>query len=325
MFSKSILDSGEVVYKPQYSMDTYTFCDMNMWIDCKNRVGKFSNNRYHPYSLEVSDGNPIIVEEVARENGDVIDTSQEYYICGKFEKTLASLSKHEVQNGFWVPTVQYRKIHDDVSSFLDKKELYQGIGIPYKRGYFLYGRPEDGKTTIIIKLIQEFFLGNALVMHVEDFPDRSFLKALSYYKDLLKIFIFEDFQSHMTDNSVPQILNFLDGRSSLDNCIFFATTNYPEKIPGNIIDRPSRFDFIVQIDDPSSDDIAAFVKQLTGKESDAHVVSALHGFSMAALKEILLIHMMYGNSIFESIDVLRSRAGLASTGFKKEDARDFIL
>ena len=41
--------------------------------------------------------------------------------------------------------------------------------------------------------------------------------------------------------------SYFDGNESIDNCIIFGTTNYIDKIPTALKDRPSRFKYCLEI------------------------------------------------------------------------------
>jgi SpoVK/Ycf46/Vps4 family AAA+-type ATPase len=65
--------------------------------------------------------------------------------------------------------------------------------------------------------------------------------------------IIEDIDGLCDDNYYEtELLNILDGIGQMENTIYLATTNYPEKLKERILNRPSRFDRRYKIEKPDS-------------------------------------------------------------------------
>lgn len=73
--------------------------------------------------------------------------------------------------------------------------------------------------------------------------------------------------------------------------LFLATTNYPERLDRRFIERPSRFDTIKHIEQPSPSSRREFLKakepSLSPTELDEWVELSA-GFSIAHLKELVI-------------------------------------
>lgn len=146
----------------------------------------------------------------------------------------------------------------DVKSFLKSGRWYFDRGIPYRRGYLLYGPPGSGKTSFIQALAGELDYNicilnlseanltddrlNHLMNHI---PQRSLLLL----EDIDAAFNKRDqtdekgFKSGVTFSG---LLNALDGVASSEETITFMTTNHPEKLDPAIL-RPGRVDYRVLI------------------------------------------------------------------------------
>ena len=89
-----------------------------------------------------------------------------------------------------------------------------------------------------------------------------FVEKIRRIQDNLIVVILDEVDQHIYNNGsnnesiVKTILDgnesivktILDGNSSIDNCIFLAATNYLDKIPEAIRNRPSRFKYVLDIE-----------------------------------------------------------------------------
>ncbi|CAG8663026.1 10617_t:CDS:2 [Ambispora gerdemannii] len=145
------------------------------------------------------------------------------------------------------------KIVRDVSDFINNGKWYNKLGIPYRRGYLLYGPPGSGKSSFIQALAGELeynicilnlsergltddrmnhLLSNAperSIMLLEDI-DAAFTKRLSANQ-----------QSYQPTVTFSGLLNALDGVASSEERIIFMTTNHVDRLDRALI-RPGRVD-----------------------------------------------------------------------------------
>jgi ATP-dependent 26S proteasome regulatory subunit len=56
----------------------------------------------------------------------------------------------------------------------------------------------------------------------------------------------------ISNHGEHEVLALLDGELQIDNVVFIATTNYPERLDRRIVNRPSRFDIVKLIDMPNA-------------------------------------------------------------------------
>ncbi|KAJ3168202.1 hypothetical protein HDU88_001640 [Geranomyces variabilis] len=152
----------------------------------------------------------------------------------------------------------------DVRAFLTGGKWYHDRGIPYRRGYLLYGPPGSGKTSFIQALAGELEY-NICVMNLSErgmTDDR--LSHLLNHAPPRSIILLEDvdaafinraqtdkqgFQSMVTFSG---LLNSLDGVTSSEERIIFMTTNHVSRLDPALI-RPGRVDVKVLLDDANAD------------------------------------------------------------------------
>ena len=217
----------------------------------------------------------------------------------------------------------FDKMQEDLTNFLNKKEVYTKNGIFYKRGYLLYGEPGEGKTTIIRQLVQGGPLKDALVFFVHQVPDNSFLDNLRKYENgRLKVFVYEELTTLVPDQrSSQKLLGFLDGETSIDNAVVIATTNYAHDLPGNIVDRPSRFDYLHEVKAPNEGEVGQLIKNFTGTTPEEIEVKDLIGLSTAAIKEVCVVSLMRDISISRAYEVFKNRTKVVSNNFSKSGGK----
>ncbi|KXN90384.1 Mitochondrial chaperone BCS1 [Leucoagaricus sp. SymC.cos] len=156
----------------------------------------------------------------------------------------------------------------DACEFLKMEDWYQTAGIPYRRGYLLYGPPGAGKTSTIYALAGELGLEIYSLSLASSSIDDSILAAALACVPKRSIFLLEDIDcafsrdeelnNNMNNNpfamygappkcnvTLSGLLNILDGVASQEGILFFATTNHIEDLDNALI-RPGRIDRKIQ-------------------------------------------------------------------------------
>ena len=127
----------------------------------------------------------------------------------------------------------------------------RNLGFIHKLGILLHGRQGTGKTSLM-NYMARYLLNekNAVVFFCND---RNQLEtAIGIASDIREIqdtpivFISDEFE-RFADQHESYIKNFLDGKDSINNTLFLAATNYLERVPETLKNRPSRFKVVNEI------------------------------------------------------------------------------
>lgn len=143
----------------------------------------------------------------------------------------------------------------DVKEFITNSKWYQDRGIPYRRGYLLYGPPGCGKSSFITALAGELQHSICLLnLSLRGMNDDWLAKLMSDAPPE-SILLLEDVDaafgsredddalkfSGMTRLTLSGMLNAMDGVTSSEGRILFMTTNYVDRLDPALI-RPGRVD-----------------------------------------------------------------------------------
>ncbi|KAL3874654.1 hypothetical protein ACJMK2_037636 [Sinanodonta woodiana] len=150
----------------------------------------------------------------------------------------------------------------DVKEFISNPKWYMGRGIPYRRGYLLYGPPGCGKSSYIMALAGELDY-SICVMNLSErgFSDDRLHHLLAIapeqsiilLEDIDAAFISRDLAKEnpvayqgMGRLTLSGLLNALDGVASAEARLIFMTTNFIDRLDSALI-RPGRVDLKQEI------------------------------------------------------------------------------
>lgn len=195
---------------------------INIHSSATKQVGTKFDKGFYIVSRDQS-GNFVIIEDVLRELHNPYKTKE---------------------NGIVIETVEgfFREgIRDKVKA----------LGFIHKLGILVHGKQGTGKTSMLHfiakKLEQEqnaiiFFCNSGATLSA----GVSLAKMIREIQENPIIFIADEFERYAKDHE-SEMKNFLDGNESIDNMLFLAATNYIDKVPDTLKDRPSRFKVVQEV------------------------------------------------------------------------------
>lgn len=170
---------------------------------------------------------------------------------------LGEREPRSIESVFLPDTVRER-IVSDVTRFLASRQWYSQRGVPWRRGYLLYGLAGTGKTSLITAMAGHFrfnlYILNVLNAKVSDAEVMSLVANIPPRSILLLEDVDAAFSNRQpltvsqTPDAPPEqrlsfsgLLNALDGVASREGILTFMTTNHFERLDAALI-RKGRAD-----------------------------------------------------------------------------------
>jgi mitochondrial chaperone BCS1 len=151
------------------------------------------------------------------------------------------------------------RLLDDIHEFFARREWYERMGIPWRRGYLLHGPPGTGKTSVAYALAGELKLNLCALSltnpklndhTLADLLQRTPPRSLILIEDIDAFFRERDKQDPRVPISFSGLLNALDGVGAQEGRIVVLTTNHRERLDAALI-RPGRIDVEVELGNAS--------------------------------------------------------------------------
>jgi len=206
-------------------------------------------------------------------------------------------------------------IRESVDFWYHNEIWYRERKFPYKRGILIHGYPGNGKTFLTKIIISQYDLnivqfnfGNPQLGNSD--LTRAFKTAK---ENAPSLFLLEDidriFSKHEKQISTVTkdcLFNCLDGVEELDGVLVLATANYPEDLDSAFLNRPSRFDTIIELSVPNLQLRFEYLQKVFKKDFQdnsmlLHVAQECEGMSMAFMKEIYFKSVIIALSAKEAL------------------------
>jgi len=177
------------------------------------------------------------------------------------------------------PSIEANEVLVASKSFFGEgiREKVNALGFTHKLGILLHGRQGTGKTSLINYIASQMIDKLDAICILCDNSDYlgggiALAKQIRSIQDNPIIFLCDEFE-RFADRSESEMKNFLDGKDSVDNMLFLASTNYLEKVPNTLKDRPSRFRLVREIKGINDSSIIAKILRDTSSKVDPPVLS----------------------------------------------------
>jgi len=199
----------------------------------------------------------------------------------------------------------------EVRDFWGLGKKFKKFGFLHRRGYLFYGPQGTGKSSVVKQLMNDVIKEGGVVLLCDNpkFFDQGLTTLRQGEPGRRIMCVFEDIDTIIARYGEDELLAILDGANMVNTVLNVATTNYPEKLDKRIVSRPRRFDRVVKVDVPNAGVRAAFFRKQIPKISAgklAKLVTDTEGLSMAALAEVVISTYCLGNSMTQTLEILRA-------------------
>lgn len=283
--------------------------------------------------IEKNDPNSVVNQE-EKINSQWIYHGEKICLVGKTFKSLDSgfytigfdtsagiyLEKKPILTDelYELPSDELTDIIDDIQKFWQNEKKYEEYNLIHKRGILMYGKPGGGKTGII-NLCVKYLINelNGIVINISSGDQASWFIDIApdfrkIEKDRPLIVIMEDIDSIINEGywSTSMLLNILDGTKQINNVVYIATTNYPEKLEDRVTNRPSRFDRRYEIEMPNAEVRESYIRKKVNHKDIEKIdiqkwVHDTENMSIAHLRELIISVLVMGYDYQSSINHLK--------------------
>lgn len=223
-----------------------------------------------------------------------------------------------------LPDSESEKILGEIKVFKTLKPAFEKHGFLYKRGILMWGPPGSGKTSTLQQLIKMLVEQHDSIAVLVDRPSAAAfcLQALRTIEPERQIIaILEDLDALTEKFGESEYLALLDGESQVNNIVFVATTNYPERLDRRFVDRPSRFDTVRYIGMPNETARRYYLHAKIGDNPMLNeMVRESKDFSIAHLRELIILTQCFGQPVGSALERLRKTINSKPSSERKPDA-----
>jgi SpoVK/Ycf46/Vps4 family AAA+-type ATPase len=226
-----------------------------------------------------------------------ISESSEFY-CSKLKTRTDDL--------FVFTESQSNLIVAEINKFWAKKDLYKEKKLLHKRGILLEGFPGTGKSCTIALACEQLIEQGGVIFKVMD--PSNFTKVIQFLRhgfrkiqpDTPILVIIEHIDQY--ESVYQDLLDFLDGQTTLEHWVVIATTNDTTKLEANLL-RPNRFDLRIEIPLPDTAARLEYFRFKDVPENDLEEwADSTEGCSFADLKEIYICVILLDYSFKEALN-----------------------
>ncbi|ORX58709.1 hypothetical protein DM01DRAFT_1333330 [Hesseltinella vesiculosa] len=239
-----------------------------------------------------------------------------------------------------IPSHVKTHLIDDAKDFLSSEKWYSTRGIPYRRGYLLFGTPGSGKTSFVYSMAGELGLN----IYVVNLSNKSLTddtlselvcetpsRCILLIEDVDAAFVQRTSMEGTKNNSVTfsGLLNSIDGVAAQEGRILCMTTNHIDRLDDALI-RPGRIDVRVHFGNATQPQARElFVKfyphmhskYITALAQEFSVKVPNEKLSMAHLQGFLMKYKQYPEEAVNQVEdwINSQNKGSSTSTTEKED------
>ena len=196
----------------------------------------------------------------------------------------------------------------EVEDFWSRADLYKKYKLSPRRGILLEGPPGSGKSSVITLLINQLIQQDGIVFLVNNSNDfqllsdamKSIVRKIEPTRKIITIIEDIDKLIESLGDNDASILDFMDGKNSIDNHLIILTSNNTTGLSPALL-RPSRIDMRYELPNPSETIRKEFFEKKGIKDVEKYV-KATDGMSFAELKEVFIGTQILGKKLNKVVE-----------------------
>ncbi len=190
----------------------------------------------------------------AKARANVVQNRQMVDLCNKYGSTSTITLPKRHPSTLCLPDGMFEGVRDRVVEFMDSREDYERVGVPWRFGILLYGEPGTGKTSMAHTLASETNRRLAVIPLADLRSDEELFSAFEGVRDDAIVLIEDvDCAFHQRDSEDAEgitfsgFLNCIDGVIAAQNGrILIMSTNHIDRLDPALI-RPGRVDLKLEV------------------------------------------------------------------------------
>jgi hypothetical protein len=215
-----------------------------------------------------------------------------------------------------LPDSASEDILKNIETFWRKEEHFRSFGFLWKRGILIWGPAGSGKTCTLQQVSQNIIAAGGLSVYVthpgQTAQGLAVMRRIEPKRPI--VVMMEDLDAMIAQYGEQDVLALLDGELQIDNVVFIATTNYPERLDKRIVNRPSRFDIVKLIDMPDEAARTVYLLAKNKRLADASVECKACGGTGS--KEIIVTPAVAAVAEVQAVEEVRDAADNVLTAAK---------
>lgn len=215
---------------------------------------------------------------------------------------------------YLLPDPNLELIAGDIQHFWTKKADYERYKITYKRAILMHGKQGNGKTSVINWLIKKIVEEHKGYVFDYGYGAEEMMRKIRAMHPAAHMMVIMEEVDTLMNYDGHRVLNFLDGTNSIPDVVTLGTTNYLDRLEPRIINRPSRFDRVIEIPVPIPAVRKFFLEHKMLEEDKqkhniAQWVQDTQGLTLSHLKELVVSVCVLGKDYHETLQIMKDMNG----------------